>query len=136
MSDMPHTLLLAQGDPVRLRGDGRFRMRVLQSYRIAESHRTVSPFEVNVAGYFYALLDDTDTEVLSYQWHPRSRSPITFPHMHLGAGAKPGRVDLLNVHFPTGLVSFWRFVQLLIMEFGVEPIRPDWQEVLESARID
>jgi hypothetical protein len=39
------------------------------------------------------------------------------------------------MHFPTGHVSLGSVARLLIEEFGVAPLRPNWQAVLREARI-
>jgi hypothetical protein len=72
--------------------------------------------------------------VFSYQWHPGGRSPVTWPHLHLGAGAEVGRTELASAHLPTGRVSIEEVLRLAITELGVEPLRDDWREVLERTQ--
>jgi hypothetical protein len=73
-----------------------------------------------------SALDDADgREVLSFQWHPGGRSPVTWPHLHLGAGAEVGRAELTSAHLPTGRVAIEEVLGLAISELGVEPLRGD-----------
>jgi hypothetical protein len=60
-----------------------------------------------------------------------------FPHLHVSASLDAQvnaltrlRIDLDKVHLPTGLVSLQAFVRMLIAEFGVRPLRADWQDRL------
>lgn len=81
-------------------------------------------------GYRYQIHEDDGSELLSYHWHPDSRSPITTPHLHVKS-LLPG-VDLSKLHLPTGAVSLQAFIRCLITEFGVAPLRPDWDQILRD----
>jgi len=56
---------------------------------------------------------------------------VTFPHLHLEAGAGVQRAELTQAHLPTGSVTLAAFLRMAIRDFGVEPRRDDWQNVLE-----
>jgi len=86
---------------------------------------TVSPF-----GYSYALREPEGPEIVAYHWHPGRRSPIDFPHLHLGAGSGVGREELQKAHIPTGRVELEDVLMMAIREFGVRPRREDWARIL------
>jgi len=52
------------------------------------------------------------------------------PPIALGPRFDP--VDLADMHLPTGVVTWGRVVRLLIEEFGVAPLRTDWDAVLAA----
>jgi hypothetical protein len=81
----------------------------------------------------YTVLDVNRTEVLAYHWHPEGVSPVTTPHLHLGAASGVTWPRLQGAHMPTGPVALTAFVRCLIEELGVEPRRPDWQAALRVA---
>lgn len=77
-----------------------------------------------------------------YDWHPSGRSPITTPHLHVpaartvvlaqreGTPRAGARTYLGTLHFPTGAIGTAYVVEMLIREFSVDPLRPDWEHVL------
>ena len=73
------------------------------------------------------------------QWHPSSAHPEfhQHPHLHIGAelvrpGLQIAPKDVHKVHVPTGYVTLPMFVRMLIEEFGVEPLRDDWDARLRE----
>jgi hypothetical protein len=82
------------------------------------------------AGYYYALRELEGSEIVAYHWHPGRRSPIDFPHLHLGAGSGIGREELQKAHVPTGRVDLEDVLLMAIREFGVRPRREDWARIL------
>ncbi len=86
-----------------------------------------------VEGYAYSLDDADGREILAYHWDPRRSSHVRRPHLHLGAGARLGREDLLGSHLPTGFVAVQDLLLFAIRDLGVRPLRPDWESVLEQA---
>jgi hypothetical protein len=86
--------------------------------------------------YYYTLRESNGPEIFSYQWHPKQRSSVTFPHLHLRSGAKIGRAEFADAHLPTGRVALEDFVRLLIDDFGVLPIRSDWETALLQSRAE
>src|ERR1035441_102287 len=80
----PHTVFVGDGLPVALGGPGLLKLRLVHHYRIAEVPDERGPWKVSTAGYFYALDDSRDREIIAYHWHPGGRSPIRFPHLHVG----------------------------------------------------
>ena len=81
--------------------------------------------------YRYELLDDEDNEILAFHWHPGGLSPIATPHLHVDS--RHPRFDLAKAHIPTGIVSLPAVLRCLITEFGVEPLRPDWDQILRES---
>lgn len=134
VADEPHALTLERGLPVRLRGEGRLSLTLDHHFRIVEDPGARGPYKCSTTSYLYGLDDPDGREVLSYQWHPGGRSPVTWPHLHLGAAAEVGRSELARAHLPTGRVSIEELLRLAITELGVEPLRDDWREVLERTQ--
>lgn len=135
-SEFPHPLTLGGGLPVELgRGSG-LAVEVRQQYRVIESTRGHEPWKVTTVAYYYSLRESGGPEILSYQWHPSQRSAVTFPHLHLGAGARVGRKELERAHIPTSRVALEDFIRLLIEHFSVAPLREDWEEGLQKSRAE
>ena len=107
----PHTVFVGDGLPVALGGPGLLKLRLVHHYRIAEVPDERGPWKVSTAGYFYALDDSRDREIIAYHWHPGGRSPIRFPHLHVGPGAGCQREDLASAHCPTGRISVEEFLR-------------------------
>ena len=84
------------------------------------------------AAYYYTLGVESGPENLGYHWHPFSG--VRFPHLHLSAGSGVDRDELHKAHLPTGRIALEQVVRLAIAEFAVEPLRPDWDEVLTEAQ--
>ncbi|HEY7034197.1 MAG TPA: hypothetical protein VH482_22855 [Thermomicrobiales bacterium] len=63
---------------------------------------------------------------------------VTFPHLHIGRAMTAGQSairprDIHKAHIPTGYVSLPAVVRLAIAEFGVTPLRANWEEILRRA---
>lgn len=130
-AEHPHVMLLSGGDPVRLAGDSRLALSVVMRYRVAEHPGPRGPWEVSTVAYYYTLADSDGREVVAYHWHPEGQKIVTFPHLHLRAGARVGREDLAKAHIPTGHMGLEDVLRLGIRELGVKPRRRDWAEVLD-----
>lgn len=133
VADTPHTLTVASGAPVRMSGAARLSLTVMISYRIVTLPDDDGLYRVVTTGYLYAVDDEDGAEMLAFHWHTGGRSPVTYPHLHLGAGARVGRPEVAGAHIPTGQIGLSQVVRLAIEELGVEPRRPDWREVLDDA---
>ena len=81
----------------------------------------------------YKLEDLQGREIFAYHWPSTGPSPITTPHLHLGAASQVV-APMTNAHFPTGSISLPDLVRLLIRDLAVPPLRPDWESVLETAK--
>jgi hypothetical protein len=53
--------------------------------------------------------------------------------MHVGADIQVGDRWLAKVHLPTGPVGLEEVVALAIAELGTEPLRDDWQRLIDEA---
>jgi hypothetical protein len=91
--------------------------------------------------YAYRVLDHQERELLVYHWQPGPGflGP-DHPHVHVSAAlhARINAVttrayDLDKRHLATGHVSLAMVVRMLIEEFGIAPLRPDWPQILERA---
>jgi hypothetical protein len=142
-SPHPHSVFFApRGTPVPLdAASGKRGIELFLSllYRIRDEPAARRSWQVDLAGYIYRILDRGGREVIAYHWHPESAGPA-FPHLHLSGRLPP--VDLgpdvapaaiADMHLPTGHVTLAAFVRLLIAEFGIEPLRADWESVLAAS---
>ena len=91
--------------------------------------------------YEFRLLDHQERELLVYHWQPTSEfRGQDHPHLHVSVAlhaqlnAVTSRAyDLDKRHLATGDVSLAMVERMLIEEFGIAPLRPDWQQVLDRA---
>ena len=87
-------------------------------------------FDTRLTSYEYAIEDAvTGHEILAFHWH---RGAASWPHIHIGAGAGALITELQTAHIPSGIVLLPQFVRFLITDFGVGPLRDDWERVLGS----
>ena len=131
-SGKPHTVLIGDGSPTRLDAPGGVKLRFAHRYKVVEAPEQPGTWKVSTTEYFYALDDSGDQEIIAYHWHPDS--DVKFPHLHIGPGARAGRVELHKAHIPTGRVALEDLLRMAITEFGVEPHRDDWAEVLADTK--
>ncbi len=131
-SPEPHVLILNDGSAIRLSGD--LFMFVSQRYRIVEDVEPRGPWKVAVVGYVYSLENAARQELISYQWHPAGRSPVTFPHFHLGPASRVGEERVGRAHLPTGRIAPQSFFRLVLTEFDITPRRADWEAVLDDTQ--
>lgn len=127
--DHPHRLLLARGDAARLQAEPGLTLLVTEQYEVRQS---TAGWHVEIVGYLYAIGHE-GRELVSYHWHPGGKSQITQPHMHVAANVQLGDRWLGKVHLPTGMVGLEQVVTLAIVELGVEPLRDDWQRLIDDA---
>jgi hypothetical protein len=112
---------------------------IRQQFAIATTD--LRTWRVETRTYEFRLLDQSERELLVYHWQPGpgSRGP-DHPHVHVSAAlhARINAVttrayDLDKRHLVTGPVSLAIIVRMLIEEFGIAPLRPDWQHLLNRA---
>ncbi len=132
-SEKPHSAIIGDGRPVRLAGPGQLSLRMVHHYRVVKDSGERGRWKVNTAAYYYVLDDRNGQEIISYHWHPESRSPIRFPHLHVGPAAGCAREELATAHCPTGRISIEEFLRFAIADFRVEPLRTDWSDVFAEA---
>jgi hypothetical protein len=125
-----HRLALADSDPVRLRGEQHLSLDVAEHYRVRD---TGDGWWVEVVAYSY-ILEQDGRELIVYHWHPRGRSSITGPHLHVRADIDIGDRWLGKVHLPTGLIRLTDIVGLAVEDLGAQPLREDWERLIDEAR--
>jgi len=116
---------LGRGEPARLRGSANLGLRVDELWQRTNDERWDLRYRYSI------LRSDTQHEILSFHRHGSNR-----PHLHLGAGAGELFEPLYKAHVPTGPVALTEVVLMLVRDFGVEPLRADWETVLEAERRD
>ncbi len=119
---------MAGNDPVALRGASRLTLAVSEHYLIVDAPD--DGWQVQRAAYFYAVGRQDTGELLAFHWHPRGKSPIETPHLHVRANIQIGERWLGKVHLPTGYVAIEDMVRLVIQELSAEPLREDWEALV------
>jgi hypothetical protein len=127
LSPTPHPFALAKGETVQLRGESQLGLSVIEEYDIVQTPE--SDWQTRVVTYIYAI-EREGSELLAYHWHPRGKSPITDPHLHVRAHIQVGERWLGKVHLPTRAIGLENVVALAIEELGAEPLREDWELLL------
>jgi hypothetical protein len=109
---------------------------MIQHFRVIEAPIPYGPYKVETVAYYYTVieLDDPWREVFAYHWHPQGRSPVIFPHFHLYQGVGTMRGEVRKAHFPTGRIALEEVLRLVIQEFGVIPLRDDWEAILHRTQ--
>lgn len=106
---------------------------VSMQYVIVEADGDRGPYKVKMTSYRYGIDDENGDEVLSYDWHPHTG--MSAPHLHLHV-----RTSILSIgdfnkkHLPTGRVAFEQVLRLTVDEFGVRPIKRNWEKILSHAQ--
>lgn len=93
---------------------------------------------IQVRSYLYTVEQREGDEIIAYHWHPFGASELDFPHFHVGRAITGAAVRFADrhvhqIHFPTGHVPLASIIRLLIEEFGVQPLREGWRDVLRQA---
>lgn len=109
-----------------LRGSRRLIVDIEQRFRIAQSGPR--QFDTELLGYEDAV-DDAQGghEIMAFHWH---RGVIDWAHIHMGAGGGAMIPELQRAHVPSGTVQLQDFVRFLRVDFGVAPLRDDWERVV------
>ncbi len=125
-----HGLTVNNNEPVSLKRHPALMLQVMMQYEIIPNlNAGQEPWRVTTRAYNYELQTASGQAVVSYHWHPTSR--ILQPHMHLGATVlAEDAVISHKAHNPTGRISLESIIRACIAEYGVEPLRDDWDEVL------
>lgn len=90
-------------------------------------------WQVDRVAYFYVIGRQDTGELLAYHCHPRGKSSIVVPHLHVRADIQLGERWLGKVHLPTGAIGLKDIVALAIEELGAEPLREDWELLLHES---
>lgn len=129
-----HAVTPEGGEPVNLAGERTLRLTSQFDYHIEKAEGKRGPWKVTTEAYQHSLEDENGLEIVAYQWHPRNASAYTLPHLHIGTGIGASLGGIHKYHFPTGRVSLEDVLGLVIREFGVEPVRDDWEDVLRETQ--
>jgi hypothetical protein len=116
-----------EGYPVRLRIGYGISLSVLSGFR---SSIDADQWTTRPASYLHHVYDRDGREIVAFHWHPERRG-YDAPHAHFRQLNDP--IPMGKVHVPTGWIPLPTVVRFLIEELDVEPLRPDWREVLEEA---
>jgi len=131
-----HALSLNNDQPVSLKCRPALMLRVGMLYEIvrtAEADRP--PWRVTTRAYAYEMQAASGQLVWSYHWHPGSA--VLAPHAHLGrTQLAADSVLSQKAHYPTGRVSLESVIRACITEYGVTPMRDDWEKTLDSREGD
>jgi hypothetical protein len=126
----PYTLTFGVGEIVPLKGPQRISLGLIHGYEV---ERAGDVWQVRTTGYSYEILLPDQYSLIGWHWHPRGRSTVTWPHVHIPRHTRP--VDLSKAHVPTGLISLQSVLRFAIEEVGAEPLRPDWRVVLAETEL-
>ena len=129
-------MLGSSPSPAPLGHDRRLALDMIQHFRVIEAPVPHGPYRVQTVAYYYTVIeiDGPWREVFAYHWHPQGRSAITFPHFHLYQGSGTIRDEVRKAHFPTGRIALEEVLRLVIQEFGVRPLREDWDAILNRTQ--
>ena len=135
-----YAISTSQITPLRLRSAEGHHLRALQSFRpLDDARKRFSHLEQQ--SYFYECSIDGNHphELIAFHW---DREPVGIagrhePHIHIGrATLSPGSAFSISnfhkLHIPSGYIRFPSVIRFLIEELGVEPIRPNWDEILAN----
>lgn len=117
--------------PVRLRAATPIQFELTLQYMLIQSPMD-GLWSVGISGYIFSFGGQDGSEVLAYHWHPGGTSRVTWPHMRIHHDV--AGLILPRTHLPTGVITVQDVVRLAVEEFGVQPRRPDWLDVLERTR--
>ena len=131
---LQHVLSFNDGEPVFFRGKRRIGLSSFFWHRVVRAEGERGEWKIRTTAYYHTLEDENRQEIIAYHWHPEQPGPISFPHLHLGIGIGAELGEIYKAHIPTGRVSLEDVIWLAIRDFGVEPQRDDWQEVLSETR--
>jgi len=123
--------MLGVETPVSLRCSYRepVQIRVTHGYRVVDTRRPGDDrYKVSSTRYYYTVERD-QSELLSFQWHPKDAGERVYPHIHLRAELHAAG-GLTDVYIPTGRVPLERFLWMLLQDFHVEPNAKDWKKTL------
>lgn len=99
-------------------------------YRIIRDE-TNGPWRVHTTGYRYRL-SVAGQDVFRMHWHPNSKSPIRYPHLHANLSPKQQLAESLGAHLETDRMSLERALRWAF-ELGMPPGRADWEQCLQRS---
>ena len=135
----PFSLVLGNFDTTPLRGTARIGLSVECVARVVQtkSDESNAAFDFQIVRYTYRLATRDDSELLAFHWTPDAdiRAEVTYPHLHIGRILTANQTalrprDLHKAHIPTGIVPLGAIIRMAITEFGVTPLRSNFEEIL------
>ncbi|MCC7107156.1 MAG: hypothetical protein IT307_18645 [Chloroflexi bacterium] len=105
----PHSVILQDGNPVRLHGDGGILLKFVHRFRILDVPVEMPDdtlnrgrYKVSTAEYIYELLDQDERLIIGCHDHPvlMSERGVTWPHIHL---TRTEPRDLRHAHPPQAI---------------------------------
>ena len=124
--------------PIELRtgGSGLLALQIAQRGRVILDERAEhrGDYRITTLAYFYEIISDGEA-LIRWHWDPETHPE---PHLHVPIDDPRGRS--MRLHVPTGprRTSVEQVVRFLITEWGVQPMRKDWDAQLSEtqARFD
>jgi hypothetical protein len=121
----PHKITFPRG-PAEIDSSPEMVLKVSHWYYITETAEPAGTWRVHTASYYYGLELVDGPEIIAYHWHPEGQSQVTWPHLHLEAGAQVGFDRLAGIHLPSGRVALEEIIRMAI-GLGARPLRNDWE---------
>ena len=128
------SITFGSGVPADLGRDRMLFLAVRHRFAVLAAEGARGGWSVQTLGYLYDVVDPAGRDVLAYHWHPVGRSQVTYPHLHVGC--RIASIDLGRTHLLAAGVSLVGLIRMAITELGVEPLRRDWEDVLDRAERD
>lgn len=100
-------------------------------YRIVECDDERGPWRVSTVAYRYRLAV-LGKDVFRLHWHPTTKSPVTYPHLHAALAPADKMPGSLDAHLPTGRMTLEDAIRWAI-GIGMPSARDDWRERLNEA---
>ncbi len=114
-------------------------LRHIYQFRHVPEDAERGPWTVTSLAHSYELLDMNERRVIAYHWHPDTSlafEPVhvgrQFAHSSLPADVRTHAAALVRAHLPTGRISLESVIRLAIRELGVEPIKREWEAILNE----
>lgn len=132
-----YAAVLNRGVPANdLRSNHRLSLTVVESFVITSSSDAGQlQYRIETSEYSYQILTRAGSELLAFHWTPFAVGPEyrTHSHLHVGNVLLDDSAPIQNfhkLHIPTGRIPLSSVIRLLIEEFGVQPRRENWREML------
>jgi hypothetical protein len=132
----PDRFVLAN-QPSPLGRDRAFALSLRLFYSLAAVSGRSAQVAVRTVGYSVVFLDRDGRDLIAYQWHPNGRSPVVWPHLHLGSRLLRPELErpFGGAHLPTERVAVTAVLRAAVEDLGVQPLREDWRERFAAADV-
>jgi hypothetical protein len=109
------------------------RLLAVQTLRVVEEHCETLTYQ-----YRLSAGEEKDSWLMRWEYFrqaPTADYPYPLAHVHVNAELLPAGVDarLTKLHIPTRRVPIELVIWHAIAEWGAEPKRDDWRELLEGS---